>query len=220
MKTLLFGIGGTGLCCALLLAGTPGSDFDRVVAREPRVVYAAFSAIAREGTVSEGPTDGFPRRISRRVRKVSGQSINMDFLIDDRPVVEVEVNFAPVEGGTRITAEFDMDPYELGSAFETEAGVALSMVPQGYLDRQFANFMDDLADDVEAGRPLPPLSLTGSGVQPRRNPDADILHRRRQAERARRDASRPMMRATPMSDPSRVAREHARTGGQPLERSR
>ncbi len=48
---------------------------------------------------------------------------------------------------------------------------------------QFANFMDDMVRDVEAGRPLPPLNLSSAGVR-KHNPEANVATRRANAEQA------------------------------------
>ena len=160
MRTMLVGLAAMGVGGTAFWAGSPGPDFDRQLNKSPMEVYAAFSALGEEGEISQPGEDGAPR-VTRRVVKVPGESIEVEFLLENRPVLDVELNFEPgAEGrGTRLTAEFDIDAYELGSAFETEAGIALSMVPNSYLDAQFASFMDDMADDIEAGRPLPPLGL-------------------------------------------------------------
>lgn len=129
-------------------------------------------------------------------------------------MVTAELNFAPAgEAGsaTRMTAEIDIDAFELGSAFETEAGVALAMVPDAYFDRQFASFMGELADDIEAGRALPPLQANRVGVRNRAS--ADVDDRRVDALRDQRAAVRPMTDARPMVDPEAAAEAHRR--GQP-----
>ena len=103
-------------------------------------------------------------------------------------------------------AGVDIDSFELGSAFQTEAGVALSMVPERFVDTQFARFMEHMVRDIEAGRPLPPLGTRSFGVRSaseRVHTDPD--RRRRQAEAKQRAASRPMNDARPMVDPNRSA---------------
>lgn len=211
MKAALCGMAALGAGGAYLLTGTPGPDFDRVVARPPMTVYAAFSALGPEGEVTQGPTADMPHRVTRRIVKKLGESIEYEILFDDRPVVDVDLHFAaePDNKGTRLTAEFDMRPYELGASFETDAGVALSMVPAGYLDIQFAHFMNGLADDIEAGRPLPPLDLAHAGVHPASDATS-LAGRRYDAEIARRHAAAPMVRARPMVDPNRAARDYLR----------
>jgi hypothetical protein len=217
MRGMLFVLAALGTGGAAFLTGSAGPDFDRVVNKAPIEVYAAFSALGQEGTLTEGPTSDFGHRVTRRIAKQHGESLSYEILLDDRPVLDVALDFAPgPEGrGTRLTAEFDIDAYELGSAFETETGVALSMVPTGYLDMQFAKFMDDMVEDIEAGRPLPRLGLAGSGVQWRGNAEASLSGRRMQAERSRRQASAPSAAAGPMVDPGAVARSHVRSGGSP-----
>jgi hypothetical protein len=210
MKAALCGISALGAGGIYLLAGTPGPDFDRIVDKPPMTVYAAFSALGPEGSVTQGPTADMPHRLTRRIQKVPGQELHYQILLDDRPVVDADLHFAPGPGnkGTRLTAEFDLDAYALGSAYETEAGIALSLVPEAYLDQQFASFMSHRVADIEAGRPLPPLDLAGSGVRHARPDGASLVERRRIAERERRAAAAPTARARPMVDPNRAAADY------------
>ena len=177
MKAGILGMCAAGAGGCYLLAGTPGPDFERVIDRPPMTVYAAFSALGRRATMSGGPAERLDSAASPAAStRNAGEAIHYEILVDDRPVLDVELNFAPGPDGRarRMTAEFDIDAYALGSAYETTAGIALSMVPEGYIDQQFAQFMDDMADDVEAGRPLPPLV-----ARPRRH--APRARRRRPA---------------------------------------
>lgn len=209
MKGALLVLGGLGVGGAAWF-GMDSPDFDRVVDRRPIEVYAAFSRLAPEGTVTEPRSDAIDKQVSLRVVKQRGESLTYEILFDDRPVVTAELGFAPAgEGGrqTRMTAELEIDEYELGSAFENESGVALSLIPEALIDMQFANFMDDMVRDVEAGRPLPPLNLTNAGIR-KHNPEANVSMRRANAEEARREASRPVASARPMVDPGRVAERH------------
>jgi hypothetical protein len=210
MKAALCAVSALGAGGIYLLAGTPGPDFDRVVNKPPMTVYAAFSALGPAGTISEDPTGSTPHRMTRRVEKTAGREIHYEILLDDRPVVDVDLHFAPGPDnrGTRLTAEFDLDAYALGSVYETEAGIALSMVPEGYIDQQFASFMNHRVADIEAGRPLPPFDLASSGVRHARQTGSSVAERRHIAERERREAAAPMVRATPMVDPNRVAGDH------------
>jgi hypothetical protein len=210
MRAMLIGMGACGACGAAWF-GSGGPDFDRVVDRPPMTVYAAFSSLAPEGTISEPATEGMPK-VSRRIVKVRGESIEMEILFDDRPVLETELHFEPAPDGrgTRLTAEFDIDAYELGSAFQTEAGVALSMVPDSYFDHQFANVLDDFVEDIEAGRPLRPLGMADSGVQWRSSREASLEGRRSMARDAQLKAVRPAQSAAPMVDPNAAARAHVR----------
>jgi len=210
MRAMLLGLAAMGMGGTAFWAGSPGPDFDRQVNESPMEVYAAFSALGEAGEIAQPGADGAPS-VTRRVVKVPGESIQLEYLLDNRPVLDVELNFEPgAQGrGTRLTAEFDVDAYELGAAFETEAGLALSMVPDSYLDAQFANFMGDMADDIEAGRPLPPLGLQESGLQPKRTASS-VEGRRSQARSEQRAASAPMVRPRPMVDPDQAARAHIR----------
>ena len=210
MKAALCGMSVLGAGGIYFLAGTPGPDFDRVVNKPPMTVYAAFSALGPAGTFSDGPTGDMRHRITRRVEKTPGQEIHYEILLDDRPVVDVDLHFAPgpENKGTRLTAEFDLDAYALGSTYETEAGIALSMVPDGYIDQQFASFMEHRVADIEAGRPLPPFNLASSGMRRARATGSSVAERRSIAEYERREAAAPSARATPMVDPDRVAHDH------------
>lgn len=210
MKGLIATVAALGVGGAAYL-NTDGPDFDRVVSKSPSQVYAAFSALAREGTI-RGPERAMgeiDRQVAFRVSKERGQSIRYEILFNDRPVVTADLNFSAVgDGQTRMTAELELDEYELGSAFETDAGMALSLVPEVLIDTQFANFMDDMVRDVEAGRPLPPLDLGRAGVRRARQDSVTAAGRRSQIEEQRRAASAPTATARPMSDPDRAARRY------------
>ncbi|TMJ20114.1 MAG: hypothetical protein E6G92_10270 [Alphaproteobacteria bacterium] len=210
MKAAFCGLSLMGACGAYMLAGSAGPDFDRVVGREPMAVYAAFSALGPEGTISLGPSADSKHRVTQRIEKTLGEEIHYEILVDDRPVIDTRLHFepGPQNKGTRLTAEFDLDAYALGSAYETEAGVALSMVPDGYIDQQFASFMNHRVADIEAGRPLPPLDLDSSGMHQARQSGSSLAARRSIAEEERRAAAAPMVRARPMIDPDRAARDH------------
>jgi hypothetical protein len=216
MRSILFGLAALGTGGAAWWAGSPGPDFDRFIDRPPINVYAAFSALGQEGSVTEPASDGTPR-MTRRVTKVTGESIKLELLVDDRTVMEAELNFAPGPDGhgTRLTGEFDLNAYALGASFETEAGVALSLVPDSYFDNQFAQVMEEMAEDVEAGRPLEPLGLASAGVRRPRSSPTSVEDRRAQIRSEQRQASAPSVRARPMVNPNQVAREHVRTNGDP-----
>ena len=210
MKSVLFCMAGLGVGGAAWFGMNDRPDFDRIVKRPPAQVYAAFSALAREGTVAAPARDGAPGA-KFKVTKVTGELISYEISFDDRPVVNADLHFeAAGEGGreTRMTAELELDEFELGSAFTTEAGMALSMVPERLIDMQFANFMEDMVRDVEAGRPLPPLGLDRARVRrasASASASADPSVRRYRAELERRAAVRPMSNARPMVDPNRAA---------------
>jgi hypothetical protein len=210
MKGLIFAVSGLGVGGAAFF-GADGPDFDQVVNKSPAQVYAAFSALAQEGTITPPRSDEIDRQVSFRVTKTSGEEIHYEVLFDNDPVVTADLTFeAAGEAAqqTRLTAELDIDAYSLGSAFETEAGLALAMVPDSVIDTQFAAMMNDMVKDVEAGRPLPPLALNRAGVR-RQEAGATLAQRRSSAERARREAVRPMI------DPNRAAANYRR--GRPAE---
>lgn len=208
MKILLLGM--SGLCAggaAWYMADSP--DFDRVVKKSPAQVYAAFSALADRGTVTAPGQSGKGPRISFRVDKVDGRSIHYEIQLDQRPVVVADLNFEPAgEGGgqTRMTAEMDFDASGLGPEFQTDGGVALAMLQDRVIDARFAALMDDLTDDLEAGRPLQPPRASDVGVRNTNSPaelDPDL--RRARAEARQRAAVRPMNNGRPMVDPNRAA---------------
>ncbi len=208
MKSVVVGLGGLCACGAWYMSDGP--DFDRVVKKAPMEVYAAFSRLAQEGIVTPPNQSPEGPRVSFKVEKTRGQTIHYEIRFNDRPVVEADLTFTPEgEGGreTRMTAELDIDAFELGSAFQTEAGVALSMVPDRLIDGQFARFMENMVRDVEAGRPLPPLGTRGIGVRPARASrfDSDPDVRRARSQEKQRAASRPMNSGRPMVDPNRSA---------------
>jgi len=140
-------------------------------------------------------------------------------------VVEADLTFEPAgDDGrqTRMTAELDIDGYELGNAFQTDAGVMLSAVPDRFVDAQFSRFMEHMVRDIEAGRPLPPLGTSSMGVRQSTSArlEADPDYRRSRAEAQQRAAVRPMNDARPMVDPSRSADRYMRSGRQDSASSR
>ena len=217
MKGLLFGTSGLGVAGAAFFGLADGADFDRVVDRSPIETYAAFSRVAQEGTISDPePMNG--HQFAFRTTKTLGESIDFEILMDNRPVATVDLNFAP--GGTdgaqtRLTAEFDLDAYEIGTAMDTERGVTLSMIPETFFDMQFRSFMEDLVKDIEAGRPLQPLNLASLGVRDSyRGTSTSAEGVRSQIRQQQREAVRPMNSAAPMVDPDAAARNYRNTGSQ------
>lgn len=215
MKGLIVAVAGLGIGGAAYF-NTDGADFDRVVNKSPAQVYNAFSALAREGTIRpEAGSEAADRQVSIRVSKERNEAIRYEILFNDRPVVTADLTFAAAgDSGaqTRMTAELELDEYELGSAFENDAGVALALVPEVLIDTQFANFMDDMVRDVEAGRPLPPLNLDRAGVR-RAREATTAAGRRSEIEHRRQAASAPTTSAEPMSDPARAARRYRSQNG-------
>lgn len=217
MRTIMFGMAACATGGAAWWAGSPGPDFDRVIDRPPINVYAAFSTLGNEGTVTEPASSDMPK-MTRRITKVMGETLKLELLLDDRVVMEAELNFSPGPDGrgTRLTGEFDVNASAVGSAFETPAGVALSLVPDSYFDNQFAQLMDEMADDVEAGRPLDPIGLASAGVRRQQlSSPSSVEGRRAQMRSQQHRASEPTQRARPMVDPNRVARQHVRSNGSP-----
>ncbi len=211
MKSVILGMVGLGAGGAVYV-GLDSPDYDRVLARPPQAVYSAFSALGPEGVTTLARADGVDRKVSTRISKTRGEAIRYEILLDDRPVVTADLTFAPAEEGraTRLTAELDIDAFELGAAYQTEAGIALSLVPGSFIDARFAAFMEDMAKDVEAGRPLPALRADRAGIRRSDHADASRPARMRAARQDQQEAVRPMMRPRPMVDPDRVARDQVR----------
>lgn len=215
MKGFIIGVAGLGAGGAAWY-GIDTPDFDRTINRSPTAVYTAFARLSNEGTVRAPADNELGREIAIRTSKERGKSLRYEIMVDNRAVLTADLNFEPAGDGTnatRVTAELDIDALEIGSALETDAGLALSMVPDSYFDAQFARFMDDLADRVESGRPLPPLRGDALGMGVHRRASADVDERRRDASREQRAAVRPMTEARPMVDPNAAAEAHRR--GQP-----
>jgi hypothetical protein len=215
MKEILFGMGGLCACGAWYMSD--GADFDRVVKKAPMEVYAAFSRLAQEGVVTPPNQSGPGPRVSFRVEKVRGETIHYEVRFDDRPVVEADLTFAPEgEGGrqTRLTAELDVDTTELGSAFQTDAGIALHLLQDHYIDTAFARAMEHMVRDVEAGRTIAPLGTGSFGVRASSRVETDPRRLRMRSEAKQRAASRPMNDARPMVDPNRAADRYLRDGRQ------
>lgn len=215
------------LCsCAAVGAGGwamigAGPDFDRTINRPPSAVYAAFSAIAPEETHSVARTSDTPELLAR-VEKEENREIQFEVLADGNQVVSVTLNFAPAQGGaaTRVTAELDIDQSKLRSleAFgSAKEAILPADVPEPLIDMAFNRVMQDMVDDVEAGRPLE-LGASSADAWESTGGTSRSESRSRAAE-AQRAASRPMTRPAPMVDPNQAARDYMDGGNDrsPLE---
>ena len=209
MKHVMIGLAGIGVGGAAWY-GSDSPDFDRTIDRSPTAVYAAFSQLSNEGTFRAPRDNELGRDVAIRTSKERGKSLRYEILIDNAPVLTADLSFEPTGDGnsTRMTAELDLDASEIGSAFDAQAGVALAMVPDAYIDAQFANFMEELAKDVEAGRPLPPLRAAQAEFRRRAQREAAVS--RVSDGRNQREAARPMTEARPMVDPNAAAEAHRR----------
>ena len=208
MKNFMIGIAGLGVGGAAWY-GMDSPDFDRTIAKSPTAVYSAFAGVSNEGTVRAPRDNELGRDVAMRTTKERGKSLRYEILLDNSPVLTVDVNFAAVgDNQTRVTAELDVDAAEIGSAFDADAGIALALVPDSFIDMQFAAFMEDLAKDVEAGRPLPPLRAAQAAFRRRAQMEAAQSHVSN--GRNRREAVRPMTDARPMVDPNAAAEAHRR----------
>jgi hypothetical protein len=220
MKGMLAAVAGIGLSGAAYF-GTDSPDFDQVVRMSRGEVYTAFSALAPEGTTVLPATDALDRQVTIRVAKENGESIRYEILFDDRPVLTADLGFATAgDAQTRMTAELEIDGYQLGSAFQDEGGIGFAMMPESILDTQFATLMGEMVKQLESGRPLEPLGLGSARVRRHAEAGSSVSERRSEAERARRAAAAPMMRPhpmvrpEPMTDPNRAA-ENYRNGRDP-----
>ena len=209
MKTLIGAVAALGLGGAYYF-GSDSPDFERVIDRPPMAVYAAFSRAAQSGPVTARGQNGFAGRTVARVRKERGELIHYELLNEDQEVVmTADLNFAPAgEGGraTRMTAELDIDT----DALRADSGSTAAMaVTETIIDYAFASMMDDLAGDVEKGRSLQPLRLSGM-LGGSSNETRTVEQRASAARQAQQQAARPMTSAAPMVDPNQAARDQAR----------
>jgi hypothetical protein len=211
MKAVLLSMMGLGVGGAAYFSIHDEPDFERILNRPQMEVYAAFSALAPEGTVSiPDPKSG--RRVTFKVTKVNGELIGYEFLLDDRAVVEAELSFAAVgenSGQTRMTAEVDFDEAALGSALEMESGLALSLLSERMIDREFARLMGHIAGEVESRRPLAPVGMDLASLR-RARAEFRAAARSHEAGTDPGAAARPMTRAEPMLDPDRAAAANRR----------
>lgn len=212
MKGCGFAVAGLGVGGAAYV-GADSPDFAQTVKMSRSEVYSAFSAVAPEGTTTLPETAELGRKVTIRVTKEQGESIRYEVLFDDDPVVTADLGFAP-EGDTQtqMTAELDINAYALGSTFQTEAGMALAMVPDSLIDAQFAEMMREMVQQVESGQSLRPVGMNQFGVRrhygPGSDPSAGVEQRRYEAEMARRAAVAPSTSTAPMIDPSRAADDY------------
>ena len=211
MKAVLLSMMGLGVGGAAYFGIHDKPDFERVLNRPQMEVYAAFSALAQEGAISiPDPKSG--RSVTFRVTKVNGESIGYEFLLDDRTVMEAELSFAAAgdnAGQTRMTAEVDLDEAALGSALEMESGLALSLLSERMIDREFARLMGHMAGEVESRRPLAPVGMDLASLR-RARAEFGVAARSHDAGTGPGAGARPMSRAEPMLDPDRVAAANRR----------
>ena len=103
------GIGGIGGAALMGAGGGGPDDFIRTVNRPPQAVYAAFSALGREGDVAIPTGNGWGARVVQRVVKVPNEQVKLEVLVDGEALVTAEVRFAPDGTGTRVAAELDFN---------------------------------------------------------------------------------------------------------------
>lgn len=199
------GVGGA----AYVGVGSGPNDYVGTVNKSPDAVYAAFaSAMGPEGITALPSRDGWPARLQQRVSKTPGEEVRIEFVVDDRPLATMEIEFA-AEGlsATRVAAEIDIDSAALAALADAGPGdsMAFMAMGDGIIDMAFAQTMAELVADVEKGTPLTSFAVLSrswghenSRVQSRANRAGDY-----QGERIRPDAS-----ARPMVDPNAAAYRH------------
>jgi hypothetical protein len=214
MKGLMFAVAGLGVGGAAYSAAD-SPDYDGIVRMSRAEVYGAFSAAAPEGTVIVPDTEELGRKVSVRIAKGAGKSIRYEVLFDDKAVVTADLTFASAgDTQTRMTAELDIDGHALGSAFETQGGMVLGLVPDSVIDAEFAELMGEMVAQVESGRSITPLGLSSLGVNRQGagagavSASASVEQRRYAAQEARRRAVAPSTSTRPMTDPNQAARDH------------
>lgn len=199
------GVGGA----AYVGVGSGPNDYVGTVNKAPDAVYAAFaSAMGPEGITALPSHDGWPARLQQRVTKTPGEEVRIEFIVDNAPLMTMEVDFA-AEGpaATRIAAEVDIDTAALAAIADAGPGEAMAFMAmnEGIIDMAFARTMAELVEDVAKDRPLTSFAMLsrswGNGnarVQSRANRPGDY-----RGERIRPDAT-----ARPMVDPNTAARRH------------
>lgn len=201
-------VGGAGAAClggAALSGAMSGHDVERVVAKPPQAVYAAVSAIAREGKVrSEDPNA--ENQIVLKVDKELGRSIRYEVARDNEVLGELAFGFEPEgEAHTRMTVDLELDRGEVAKLGEGGANIAL--LPDTMVNFALSQVIEEMADDIEAGRSLPAIDNYQSRM--RRQLDSDSPSERRSAAKRHQAAAvAPMASAKPMVDPKQSAREY------------
>ena len=205
------------LCsCAALGAGGwavtgAGPDFDRTVNRSPVAVYAAFSSLS-PAVVHTIPRTADTPELTARVVKSEGSEIRYEVTSEGKEVVSVVLGFEEAKGGaaTRVTAELDIDQPQLRAlaAFGgAEEQILPANMPEPLIDMAFQHLMQQMTDDVEAGRPIEALGSGGERAWRTTRPEGASANRS-QARMRQHEAARPMNRAAPTMDPNEAARAY------------
>lgn len=199
------GVGGA----AYVGVGSGPNDYVGTVNKSPEAVYAAFaSAMGPEGITALPSRDGWPARLQQRVSKTAGEEVKVEFVVDNRPLVTMEVDFA-AEGpsATRVAAEIDIDTAALASFADAGPGdsMAFMAMGDGIIDMAFAQTMAEMVEDVENGRPLTSMAMLSRrwGSQ-----NGSVRSRANSAGSYRGEQVRPDASARPMVDPNAAARNH------------
>lgn len=199
------GVGGA----AYVGVGSGPNDYVGTVNKSPDAVYAAFaSAMGPEGITAMPSRDGWPARLQQRVSKTPGEEVRVELIVDSRPLVTMEVDFA-AEGpaATQVAAEIDIDTAALASLSDAGPGdtMAFMAMGDGIIDMAFAQTMAEMVEDVENGRPVTSLAMMSRrwGSQ-----NGTVRSRANQAGSYRGERVRPDASARPMVDPNTAARQH------------
>jgi hypothetical protein len=208
---------------AALLAGCADQpDYQRELSPAPSVVYAAFSALGREGseTAMTGEVKG---KLTRRIVKRHNESLGLDILYNDEVMLAAELQFvaAPDGSGTVLTgeAEFVNGPFRsfIDANLPQQGNYSIK---HAALDEKFREWLDEMAERIEDGRSLPSFALAGAPLSARAvrgfgmggptgpGTTAGVAPR---GTRATGAAPRPMNSVRPMSNPNAAASAHLRS---------
>ena len=219
MKGAVFGamcLGGVGT--AAYVSNSGPNDYIGTVNRPPEAVYSAFAAsMGPEGVTALPSHDGWPARFSQRVTKVANEEVLLELVVDQVPLVTMEIAFAPEgENATRVAAEVDIDATAIaqfadGNATETMAALAMG---ERWIDYAFAESMAEMVEDVEKGRPLVNLAAMSRHWGRENRP---LRSSRNDPSAYRGETIRPDTTARPMVNPNEAALRHR--VGAPASRS-
>lgn len=210
MKSVIFGMVALGTTGAVVIGAKASgpNDYVGTVARPPSALYAAFSALGREGAEAM-PLPGSTFQITQRITKVLDEELRLDMLADGRELLSIELEFAPVDGGTatEVSAEIDVDEAAVSRMIETMGQPLPPGVMQEHLiDTAFAQALHEMIERVDAGETLPPLGLSQARWGMPAMGSAGARMRQRQAAAPGREATRRTVDPRPMISPNDVAR--------------
>jgi hypothetical protein len=198
MRIMIWGVAASTIGAALIWSGH-GHNYDGIVHKPPSEVYAAFSDQA--GDVTASPPKVLPEGpVIREVTRVDGRSIKLVFRQQDQPLLAMDFNFEPADGGaaTHLTADFDVDLPRIRRQMAQMGGDQLPYVPKTLVNLAFSKFMEEAVREIEDGRQLSSISPDGVGVP--MDPSSTRRETEWQAQMAQRQASEPTGSAKPMTD--------------------